>query len=253
MRTLVIQSASELDRPGWLSSCLQSVEGWARERGYDYRFRGDDALELTPGWYRAKLIGRSPIVADLARLLLIRDALAMGYERACWIDADVLLYAPERLDLPDDDECAFGREYWVQKNRDGRWQVRRNVHNALCSFVAGCPVLPFLIHATQRIISRADPQHIAPQMVGPKLLSALHNLTGFGLIDTIGALSPAVLDDVVQGGGEALRAMLAATPEPLAGVNLCASVNGHRDLAALCGRLTDCSGLHLSGATHPAS
>ena len=229
------------------------MEGWARELGYDYHFQGDDALELAPPWYRAKLAGRSPIVADLARLLLIRDALAKGYQRACWIDADVLLFAPERLHLPDDDECAFGREYWVQRNRDGRWQVRRNVHNAVCSFVTGCPVLPFLIHTTERIICRADPRHIAPQMVGPKLLTALHNLTGFGLIDTIGALSPAVLDDVELGGGEALRAMLAAAPEPLAGVNLCASVNGDRNLVPVCRRLMGSGGLELLNATPPGS
>lgn len=253
MRTLVIQSASERDRPGWVSSCLRSVEGWARELGYEYRFQGDDALELAPSWYRAKLAGRSPIVADLARLLLIRDALATGYERACWIDADVLLFAPERLHLPDDDECAFGREYWVQKNRDGRWQVRRNVHNAVCSFVTGCPVLPFLIHTTERIIYRADPGHIAPQMVGPKLLTALHSLTGFRLIDTIGALSPAVVDDLERGAGEALRLLLAAAPEPLAGINLCASVNGDRDLEGLCRRLMASGGLELPGATHSTS
>jgi hypothetical protein len=253
VRTLVIQSASERDRPGWLGSCLASVEGWARQRGYEYRLWGDEALQLTPLEYRAKLVGRFPIVADLARLLLIRDALVTGYQRACWLDADVLLFAPERLDLPDGDECAFGREYWVQKNRDGRWQVRRNVHNAVCSFVAGCPVLPFLIHTTQRIIARADPVHIAPQMVGPKLVTALHNLTGFGLIDAVGALSPAVLDDVEQGGGDALQAMLAAAPEPLAGVNLCASVNGDRDLASLCSRLIASGELEACSASRPAS
>ena len=252
MRTLVIQSASDLDRPDWLIACVHSVERWARERGYDYRLWGDDALELTPRWYRAKLGGRLPIVADLARLLLIRDALANDYQRACWLDADVLLFAPQRLELPDNDECAFGREYWMQKDRGGRWQVRRNVHNAICSFVAGCPVLPFLIRTTERIIARADAEHIAPQMVGPKLLSALHNLTGFELIDTIGALSPAVLDDLERGGGEALRAMPAA-PEPLAGINLCASVNGDRNLAALCHRLIDAAGLDDPGETVRAS
>lgn len=234
-------------------TCVQSVERWASERGYDYRLWGDDALELTPTWYRAKLGARLPIVADLARLLLIRDALANDYERACWLDADVLLFAPHRLELADNDECAFGREYWVQKNPDGRWQTRRNVHNAICSFVAGCPVLPFLIRTTERIIARADPEHIAPQMVGPKLLSALHNLTGFELIETIGALSPAVMDDLEQGGGEALGTMLAAAPGPLAGINLCASVNGHRALGSLCRRLIDARGLDRVGASRPAS
>ena len=63
----------------------------------------------------------------------------------------------------------------------------------------------------------------------------------------------AVLDDLELGGGEALRAMLAAAPEPLAGVNLCASVNGERNLDALCRRLMASGGLELPGATHPTS
>jgi hypothetical protein len=245
VRTLVIQSHTENARETWLGYCLDSVEGWAASRGFDYRFYGDEALHYTPDWYREKLADRKPIVADLARLLLIRQALQDGYQQACWLDADVLLFAPDRLQLEYPQSCAFGREYWVEvgKHDQGAHRdqptLRRNVHNAICVFKAGCPVLPFLIHATEQIIRRVDPAHIAPQLVGPKLLGALHNIVGFDFIETVGAFSPAVLDDLEAGSGRCLSMLLERTPVALAGANLCASLSAHRDLGAMCERLLE--------------
>jgi len=223
------------------------VADWSAGNGFDYRWHGDEALQLTPDWYRAKLAGRAPMVADLARLLLIRDALQDGYHQACWIDADVLLFAPDRLRLDFARTCAFGREYWVEADQRGRLQTRRNVHNAICVFRANCPVLPFLIHATLEIVRRVDPAHIAPQLVGPKLLGALHNIVGFDLIETVGAFSPAIVAELEPRSGVSDRpalAMLGAqTRVPLAGANLCASVNGGRDLDAVCRALANLQGL----------
>lgn len=234
MRTLVIQSCREDTARGhWLRTCLNSVADWARECGFEYRLLGDEALAEVPGWFRDKTHGRLPIQFDLARLQLIEQALNRGFDRACWIDADVLLFRPEHLRL-EYSGCAFGREYWVDRDAKGQINVRRNVHNAICAFDAGSVVLGFLRHATLRVIERADPAHIAPQMVGPKLVGALHNIVGFELLESVGGFSPLVLDDLEAGGGEALRAQQAALCAPLAGANLCASLVGSRDLGALC-------------------
>ncbi len=237
MRTLVIQSCRDDVAPGhWLRTCLDSVAEWAQERGFEYRLLGDEALDSVPAWYRDKTHGRLPIQFDLARLQLIDQALNQGFERACWIDADVLLFAPGHLHLHYRD-CAFGREYWVERDAQGRVRVRGNVHNAICAFTAGSAVLGFLQHATLRVIERADPAYIAPQLVGPKLLGALHSLVGFDLIESVGGFSPLVLDDLEAGGGAALRAQQAAHTAPLAGANLCTSLLESRDLGALCAGL----------------
>ena len=239
MRTLVIQSCSPDVRHTWIAQCLASVEAWSASCGFDYQYYGDEALQCTPDWYRAKLANRNPIVADLARLLLIRRALHDGYDQACWVDADVLLFAPDRLQLTFTQTCAFGRESWVTMDERGRTKVRHNVHNAICVFRVGCAVLPFLIHATQRIIRRVDSARISPQIVGPKLLSALHNIVGFDLIESVGAFSPAVIDELEQRPGAALAMLLEESPVALAGANLCASLNGERDLGAVCTRLVE--------------
>ena len=224
----------------WLRVCLASVEGWAADQGFDYRLTGDETLDAVPAWYRDKTRGRLPIQFDLVRLQLIEAAFTEGFDRAVWLDADVLLFAPEHLRLEYSGGCAFGREYWVDIGPQGRIKIRRNVHNAICAFDAGSPVLGFLRHATLSIIQRADPEHIAPQMVGPKLLGALHNIVGFDLLEAVGAFSGLVLDELeagagpVLGTGPALQAQRGAMSGPLAGANLCTSLVGSRDLKAVC-------------------
>ena len=235
MRTLVIQSCREdLNADHWLRLCLDSVARWAAAKGFEYRLLGDEALADVPDWYREQTRGRLPIQFDLARLQLLQRALDEGFDRACWVDADVLLFQPQHLSLAYSGGCAFGKEYWVERDPGGRIKVRRNVHNAICAFDRGSPVLGFLRHATERIIRRADPAHIAPQMVGPKLLGALHNIVGFALLESVGAFSPAVLGDLESGGGSALSAQRQALSMPLAGANLCTSLVGSRDLKSVC-------------------
>ena len=221
--TLVLQSHRAPLPYGWLSDCVASVRRYAEARGYAYRWFGDELFDLVPSWYREKTAGRTPVTADLARLLAMHDLLETGVaDQAIWLDADVLLFAPERLVIPPETSGAFGYEIWVEQ-RDRRLRTHRSYHNALCVFRRGCPVLAFLIHAIERIIERAEPDRIAPQMVGPKLLSALGNTVGFERIESVGALSPDVLVEIADGGGPALD-RLRSESVPLAGANLCASL-----------------------------
>ncbi|HTR01468.1 MAG TPA: hypothetical protein VMH83_15830 [Candidatus Acidoferrum sp.] len=231
MRTLVIQSCSAVARGGWMQSCLRSVESWAAANVFDYRFVGDEIFELVPAWYLAKVPDKLPIATDYARLVLLQRALADGYDQALWLDADVLVLDPA-MTLAFDGSCAFGQEVWVEP-RQGRLQARRNVHNAVAVFRRGCPVLPFLLHCIESLMRRVDPAHIAPQFVGPKLLQALHPLADFALLPQVGALSPAVVDALCKGGGEALTLMLEHSPVPPKAVNLCASLIGEQEARAV--------------------
>ncbi|MDJ0894723.1 MAG: hypothetical protein QNJ92_06240 [Alphaproteobacteria bacterium] len=222
MTTLVYQSLSESGTPVWMERCTASVRAWADAQGYAYHRFGDDAFELAPPWCLDKAGGRRPMVMDLVRLLLARDLLG-EFERVVWLDADVLVFRPDALVLPADVSFAFGREVWVQPDADGRLKTFRNVHNAVCVFSLGNPMLEFYIHAATEILRRLD-RGGAPQLIGPKLLTALHSLVGFPLIDAVGAFSPTVLRAIAVGGGPALDLLLRETPVPLAAANLCASL-----------------------------
>ena len=224
--TLVIQSYRSRTKPEWIAACLESVRAWAAGQGWDYRFVGDEIEERVPDWYRERAQGRWPVITDLARLLLARDALAEGRDRVLWVDADVLVFGAAGPDLSAAGEAGYGfcREIWVQPDGAGL-RVYRNVHNALCWFRPENPVLDFYIHACERIVGRLDGG--APnQIVGPKLLTALHNMLGFPLLDDVGMASPLVTRDLAAGGGPALRRLILESPVPLRAINLCASLVG---------------------------
>ncbi|MDG1850853.1 MAG: hypothetical protein P8J44_01920 [Gammaproteobacteria bacterium] len=222
MKTLVIQSCNEESIPFWIEACLDSVRVWTEQQGYQRCFVGDEIFDLVPDWYLQKT-GKGPIATDYARLVLLKEALLnQGYDQAIWLDADMFVLDPT-MTLASAGNCAFGQEIWVQ-NESGKLKARKNVHNAVCQFRRGCVVLPFLIETVASIIRRANPEKIAPQMVGPKLLSALHSLHDFDLLPQVGAISPEVAEDIVAGGGAALSLLQEKLTVPLQAVNLCASL-----------------------------
>ncbi len=233
MQALVIQSHGD-SVADWIGSCTASVRRWAELQGYGYRFLGDELFDGLPDAYVRKVAARKPILADLGRLLRMQEALDEGFEAVVWADADLLIWAPERLGPVVVEDALFGRECWVQPDRRGRLKVHRSLHNAFCGFARGSVVLPFLTRATSNIIASAAAERISPQMVGPKLVTALHSIAGFEVTDAVGALSPSVIEDLLGGGGLALDRLRSECGNVLAGANLCASLVGEKPLAELC-------------------
>ncbi len=74
---------------------MSGVEQWALAGGYDYRSLGDELFEAVPNWYMSKVGGRMPIAADLGRLRWAQRFLKGGYDWVIWMDADMLVFAPE--------------------------------------------------------------------------------------------------------------------------------------------------------------
>ena len=225
--TLVIQSYRTEMVPAWINSCLGSVRAWASLCGLDYRFFGDEIFERVPAWYRERANGRLPVMTDLGRLILVRDALGSGARTVFWIDADVFIFDPDELQVEIDAEYAFSRELWVQQSARGL-KVYRNVHNAFCMFRQGNPFLDFYIHACQSVLHRVD-SGVPNQIVGTKLLTAMHNIIGFPLMEQVGMASPLVLQDLSAGSdGPALTRLVAKSPTTLRAVNLCGSLVGQK-------------------------
>jgi hypothetical protein len=123
--------------------------------------------------------------------------------------------------LPDA-PYAVGREVWVQEERPGRLKVYKRVHNAFLMFCRANSFLEFYAETAQRLLSR-NRGPVPPQFIGPKLLSALHNVASLPVLETAGMLSPLVIRDIIAGGGAALTRFAARSPAPLRAANLCAS------------------------------
>lgn len=220
MKTVILQSHAEEALRPWVSRCLASVREWATQIGADYRFMHDDLFDHIPAWVREKVAPQTVIATDLARLRLMQNVLQEGYDRAVWLDADVLVFAPGQLPLPDGPH-AVGREVWVQGS-PGDLKAYRKVHNAFLMTSREDSFLPFYADAAESMLTRAKPP-LVPQFIGPKFLTALHNMTGLFVEERIGMLSPLALRDALEGGGKALEMTLAGHKHPPAAFNLSAS------------------------------
>ena len=208
---------------------MAGVASWAENSRFEYVCYGDEFFDVLPAWYRQKLVGRGPILADLARLIHVRSALKEGYEAVIWCDSDTLIIDPSwQPKTPS--HSIFGHELWLQRGKSGHLEIRKQPHNAYLMFTATSPVLDFLIHTVESIIHRADPEHIAPQMVGPKLLKALNTFAEFDLEHAAGAMSPMLLDALLSGDSEITSYFKEAQVSPPKVMNLCASLVGSYDL-----------------------
>lgn len=218
----ILQSAADR-RPDWVSRCMTSVADWSEQQEYSYHCISDELFDWVTPELRTKLHDRRPILADLARLRWIEAELAARGGLVVWIDADTLVVDPDWC-VPDSEHTIFGEECWVQPTAEGAWRAYQSPHNAFMGFTAASPVLGFLAYLSESIIERADAAHIAPQMVGPKLLKALNNLAQFTLVPEAGAVNPELLAEWVGEAGPATACYERATRPPLALVNLCSSL-----------------------------
>lgn len=227
MKTVVYQSFRTEEIPPWIARCMKGVAEWADARDYDYARVGDEFFDLLPNDYRSIAQGRLPILSDLARLIMARNLLAAGYERTIWVDADVVILDPDNFEITVNEDFSFCREIWVQPDGRGGVKAYRNVHNAMCVFVEGNSFLEFYIDACQRIVSQfKDGQGLVNQIVGPKFLSAIHNITAYPVIENVGMLSPLVVADIDAAAGAALDLLNKEKPAPMQAANLCSSLAG---------------------------
>ncbi len=237
---VVLQShRSPLPSP-WYDACLTSVRDWAARQGFTYRFLGDELFAELDPVLKAKTRQQPVVAADLARLLMLEKLLAEGAERVVWVDADVLILDAEGFRL-EDAGALFGREVWVQQS-GGRLRTYRKIHNAFMAFRAGDPVLPFYRFSAERILRAYEPGAVGadgssdaaptlpPQLIGPKLLTHLHNAIGFDVQETAAMLPPLVARELLTTPGPACACFSAESPVAPLAVNLCGSATASGEL-----------------------
>lgn len=235
MKTVVLQSHNPDRLNSWQGECCASVRDWAAKQGFAYRFEGDELFERVPDCLRRRFAAQPVVLSDLARLLWLRELLENGYDRALWCDADLLVFGELPLSAGGD---RFGRECWVQRDRAGKREgerIRRyrKIHNAWMQFSDASPVLGFYIDRAAALLARAEPPLVA-QFIGPKLLTAWHNIAPFDVEERVGMLSPLCMRELLGGSRGApsrknegaLHMLRAGHAQPLQALNLSASCEG---------------------------
>lgn len=229
--TLVVQSHTDPLPHAWLKPCLQSVEQWAQEQGFDYRFIGDELFDGLSAQERNACGEQTVVASDLARLLSLKRALLEGYTQVVWCDADTFVIAPSRLTLttclPPDATFAVGREVWVQ-TQGRRLRSFVKVHNAFLFVKHNNPFLDYYLYCARQMVTqyqRGDGQKtVVPQLIGPKLLTALHNVSPLPVAEPFAVLAPEVIVEIIaQVSGPALSLFNRRSRSAPLAVNLCAS------------------------------
>jgi len=188
---------------------------------YEYQFFGDELFDCLPAGLFEKTRNQKVIASDLARLLVLKGALNRGYETVIWLDADFLIFNPAEFVLPDQ-PYAVGREVWVQNDRHGKLRVFKKVHNAFLMFRQGNHFLDFYSETAERLLL-LNQGAMPPQFIGPKLLTAIHNVAILPVMESAGMLSPAVIKGILGREGQALDLFVNNSPVLITAANLCTS------------------------------
>ena len=222
--TIVLQSHTQPLPTSWLSNCIDSVKYWAASKQYDYEFINDELFNYLSEEVLEKTKKQKVIATDLARLKLLQNYLAKGYQAVIWCDADFLIFSPENFTLPDT-SYAVGREVWIQPNeKDPRKLTAKiKVHNAFLMFQNNNSFLDFYAESAEKLILR-NSGSMPPQYIGPKFLTAMHNIIQCPVLETAGMLSPPVISDIAKDHGPALTLFQQKSTEEIYAANLCQSL-----------------------------
>jgi len=237
-KTLIIQSQTQPLPFSWLGSCIDSVVSWCKSQDYEYRFYGDELFDFVDSVLIEKFAHQKVIITDLARLAAIKESLIRGYDRVLWLDSDFLIFAPEQFQLPAlwnlPEGYMVGREVWVQAvaGKPLKWKAHVKVHNAFLLFDRGNSFLDFYTDQAERFIRQCSDK-VPPQFIGPKLLTALHNVIQCPVMESAGMFSPGVIQDLISNGQDckALELMKKRSSVPVAGANLCSSLTEKLELS----------------------
>ena len=220
MRTVVIQSFRTENVPAWIERCLRSVEAWTSSQGFDYLFADDSAFSLCGPEYQARVGDNKRALMNLSRLELARDAHDRGYDRAIWVDADVLVFHPELFTIDLVERYAFTRETWV-KRIDDRWHVSKRVNNCVFVCMRDEPDLDMLIRLTRHVgVHRKIDVSV---QTGTYLLSGLFKSMAFTVLDCVGLLSNDVVLALATDDQQGIATQALGHATPIFAANLCAS------------------------------
>lgn len=230
MKIVVYQSFRTTKVPGWIDMCMNTVKNWAAINRYDYRFFDDELFDKVPPWYLQRVNRQIHLVSDLARLYLAQDLHNEGYDIAIWIDADVLVFSPEKIWLPLDSAYTFSKEVYVDYDQKQNIRAFKRVNNAVMLMTKDNHFLPFYIDAAERIIK--NNRKIRRTAIGTDFLTQLNKALPLNHIACIGLFSPLVMKDLQKGFGASLDLFCNVFNSPIGAANLCFTFN-NEDIGVL--------------------
>lgn len=225
VRTIVVQSYRDTRVEPWVQRCMQTAKNWAVSRGYDYEFVDDALFDYMPARARNKTATSLLPQTDMARLGLLSDRLTQSYERAIWMDADVLVLNQAAFAIPDACGAMLCHEIWTDLNAQGELTHWRGINNSLMVFERGHPLLDFLRFATIQLHDHLDAAALHRTALGTDLLTRLGRIVPLRVHAQVACLSPMLIRAAYYGDHpEWLRAHATQHGQRFHAANLCRSL-----------------------------
>ncbi|MES9906353.1 MAG: hypothetical protein ABW168_27190, partial [Sedimenticola sp.] len=151
----------------------------------------------------------------------MRNKLDAGYERVIWADADILVFAPSRLNVQVQRGHAFAHELFLRMMPDGGVMPIEGMNNALMVFEREQGILDiYLNNALEHLL--ALPQGPVPRTaLGPALLKKLACEFQLDMLHGVGLFTLALIREIASGGGPLSLECVRRSPAPLGAANLC--------------------------------
>lgn len=207
---ILLQSFRAFDIPTWVTLCQDSARKLAADRGWTYRWMGDELFDFAPAWAKAACGSDVWRLSDICRLEWICAELERGAEVVIWADIDMLFFEPRNIAL--DLSCDHGFSHEIFADANG---LQQGVNNALMFFRNGSPMLRAYREACIARLASGDAQ--ARTALGPDLLRGL-GVAPENVIHGCGILNVRMMNMMLTHPQQRLPAML---PSPIGAANLC--------------------------------
>lgn len=220
--TVILQVYESTDLPIWIERCIGTVKQWSEAKGFAYKFLREGFFSRSPDWFRERCGAQTGPVTDLSRVLLMQDLFDEGYETVIWIDADVLIFDAPTFKIEITKGFLAIYEVTLHVRTNGEVNVTGpTVNGAVLGAVRDHPVLNFYRHAIEETV-RNFPHHEIPRTVaGPTLLTRIAQIVPLECITTVGLFTPAMLQEIAQGGDRLCRIFSERFGYAVAAANLC--------------------------------
>ena len=220
-RTVVLQSFRTTDVPAWLADCMASVRTWAESQGWSYEFMDDRFFNFAPDWVKGRCATNIYAVTDVCRLVWLQERLSGGFERVIWVDADVVMFAPERLNLNLESGYGFAFELVLDVQPDGSLRPRRSANNAVMVFDNNQALLDFYLFACLELLKHYEDGQVPRTALGPDLIMGLTHVLPLQVLYGVGLLSMNMMKEIVDGHGTMLSTYMEHSPQLPGAANLC--------------------------------
>ena len=171
---------------------MSSVQRWAEQQNFHYRFLDDHFFSIVPETYREHVNGQRHLLADYARLLWSQKFLVEGWNQVIWVDADVLITNLQYRLPRSPANYLFSQEIWLEQT-DSEILAYQRINNAVMMFQAANPFLHFYIHACEQMATTRSGR-LNHTDVGTTLLTHMLKPLKTPLIKGLGMLSPLLLN-----------------------------------------------------------